>query len=508
MAQQQNEQLTEFLDNRVSKVLIHTAVILALVYTALIAFWFERGNIYLYSLIVAGQLYYLYQLLSFLHTIWDTEQQTAKPSMVHTPPVDVFITVAGEPVDIVEQTVVAAKLMPYPNFNIYILNDGYVAKKENWKDIEELALKHKVSCITRKIPGGAKAGNINNALSLTTSPLVAIFDADHVPEPDFLKKTAGYFVDPHVAFVQTPQFYKNSELNSVTSGAWNQQELWFGAILKGKNRLNSASMCGTNMVIRRKALNEVGGMCTESIAEDFVTGLFMHAKGWKSIYIPEVLAKGLAPEDFLSYVQQQFRWARGALDVIFRYNLLFRKGLSLAQRLQYLASASYFVSGLVVIMYALVPVIFLFTGEVPFTISTMLLAAVFIPYMIVTLYILARTSNFTFTFRSLAFSMAGFNIHTRALWAAITRTKSSFSVTSKRALEGNFINLVIPHLIYIALVVIGIPVALLREGLSPSVVTNLAWAFLNIAIFLEFIRAALPNRIRALKTKTQLTHAT
>jgi cellulose synthase (UDP-forming) len=108
--------------------------------------------------------------------------------------------------------------------------------------------------------------------------LVAIFDADHVPHADFLAKMVAYFTDDKVGFVQTPQFYKNYGVNYLTRSSWEQQELFFGPICKGKNRLNAATMCGTNMLISRKALEEVGGMYTESIAEDFVTGLFMHAK--------------------------------------------------------------------------------------------------------------------------------------------------------------------------------------------------------------------------------------
>src|SRR6202008_3490247 len=150
-----------------------------------------------------------------------------------------------------------------------------------------------VECITRTVPGGAKAGNINNALRHTRSPLIAIFDADHIPHRDFLEKTVGYFgAQEKVGFVQTPQYYKNFAKNYLTQSSWDQQELFFGPICKGKNRLNAATMCGTNMVLSREALHEVGGICTDSIAEDFVTGLFMHAHGYTSVYVPEVLAEG------------------------------------------------------------------------------------------------------------------------------------------------------------------------------------------------------------------------
>lgn len=464
---------------------------LALVYFIVLTFWFPKGNSVLYWLLIAGEVFHLWQLFTYLYTVWDTEYRAPFDSRF-IKPVDVFITVTGEPLEVVEETVRAAKAMRYPDFKVHILNDGFVAKKENWRDVEMLAQKLSVNCITRTVPGGAKAGNINNALRQTQNPLVAVFDADHVPHRDFLEKTVGYFTDPMMGFVQSPQYYKNFSENDVTRGSWEQQALFFGPICKGKNRLNSVTMCGTNMLISRKALVEVGGMC-DSIAEDFLTGFFMHEKGYKSTYIPEVLAEGLAPADFLSYYKQQFRWARGALDMVFKYNILFRKGVTLAQKIQYLSSISFFFSGLVVLMNALIPIVFLFTGLVPFQISTMVLAAIFLPYIFLTLYVLRQSSNFTFTFKSLAFSMAGFMIHIQALWAALLGKKTTFHVTSKQQIHGNFINLVYPHIAYIALLAVGMIVGAAREGLTPSVVTNSAWAILNVSIFMEFIRAAVPQ---------------
>jgi cellulose synthase (UDP-forming) len=410
--------------------------------------------------------------------------------------VDVFITVAGEPVELVERTVAAARAMDYPNFQIYILNDGFVAGKDNWRDIESLAAHWGVHCITRTVPGGAKAGNINNALKLSYSPLVAIFDADHVPHANFLAKTAGYFTDRKVGFVQTPQFYKNYAENYLTKSSWEQQELFFGPICKGKNRLNAATMCGTNMLISRAALLEVGGMCAESIAEDFVTGLLMHARGYRSVYVPEVLAEGLATEDLLTYSKQQFRWARGALDVIFRYNPLFMRGLTWAQRIQYLSSASFYLSGMFIVIDALLPIVYLYSGIVPVRIDGMLLAAVFLPYIFFTLYVIQRTSNFTFTFPSLGFSTGSFNIQLKAFWKAVTFQKSGFSITEKNRAEGNFLPLVKWHILYIIVAAVGIPVALEREGLSASLLNNGAWVLLTSIIFLPFIRAALPQQNR------------
>ncbi|MES2213907.1 MAG: glycosyltransferase [Patescibacteria group bacterium] len=471
--------------------LIATSVA-SLLYFLVLALLFTPGTKILFGVLILGEVFHVWQALTYIYTVWDLEYQAPFDGSFE-PPVDVFITVAGEPVSLVKETAQAARLMDYPSFNVFILNDGYVANKDNWQEMEKMAKEIGVGCLTRKVPGGAKAGNINHGLSLTHFPYVAVFDADHVPHADFLKKTMGYFKDAKTGFVQTPQFYKNAPLNRTTRGAWEQQELFYGPICRGKNRLNSATMCGTNMVLARRALEEVGGMCTESIAEDFATGLFMHERGWKSVYVPEVLAEGLAPEDFLSYYKQQFRWARGALDVIFKYGLIFRKGLTLAQKIQYLSSASFFLSGVVVLVNILLPIIFLYTGLVPILLSGMLLAALFLPYIFITLYTLSLTSNYRFTFEALSFAMGGFWIHVSALWAAITGTSKGFSITSKTGVRGNFPALIRPHVVYIVLALVGILIALLREGFSPSVMNNLAWVIVNISIFIPFMRAAMPE---------------
>jgi len=249
-------------------------------------------------------------------------------------------------------------------------------------------------------------------------------------------------------------------------------------------------MCGTNMVVRRVALQEVGGMCEENIAEDFLTSLFLQERGWESVYVPEVLAEGLAPEDFLSYVKQQYRWARGSLEVVFRFNPLFRPGMNWQQKLQYLTSASYYLSGVVIAMDALFPLIFFFTGQIPLAISTMSLSAVFLPYILLSLYSLMLLSGFSYTFRALAFSLSSWNIQLQALWGVLIGRKSSFAVTSKTRLSGNFLYLVWPHLFYILLAAVGAVYALFREGATASVMNNIAWALLNSAVFLPFILAA------------------
>ena len=487
-----NDRRYAFLQAIPSKKFLIINIAMALFYFIAISFFFKHGNTLIFITLIAGEVFHVLQILGYAASVW-SPTNTREFSYRFKEPVNIFVTVAGEPTEIVRRTLLAARNIDYPNKSIYILNDGYVAGKKNWREMIDLARELKVGCITRQTPGGAKAGNINHGLTKTNAPFLVIFDADHVPKPDFLKKTIGFFIDKKMGFVQTPQFYNNQSTNIVTQTAWDQQALFFGPIMNGKNRTGSVFMCGTNMVLRREALLDAGGMCEFNIAEDFLTSLFMHERGWKSTYVPEVLAEGLAPEDFLSYYKQQFRWTRGSLEVIFKFNPLFRKGLTMAQKLQYVASASYYLSGVVVLIDALIPLIFLFTGATAIVTSSMTLAIIFIPYIFLSLYILQQTSNATYTFRAISFSIGSFYLQIRALIAVLLNQKTSFVVTSKNAVRGNFLYLSSPHLLYIGLTSIGTAVAINREGVTASLLANLTWAIVNIVAFLPFIMASAPE---------------
>ncbi|MBI3887520.1 glycosyltransferase [Candidatus Microgenomates bacterium] len=444
-----------------------------------------------------GEIYHVAMTLIFWETIWPARNASQSDAGGPTlrfdffPSVDIFIPTAGEPVDIVKNTLEAAKKIRYKGKKtIYILNDGFVAKKDNWRDIQKLAKNLNVSCLTRIIPGGAKAGNINNALNQTSGEIVVIFDADMVSYPEFLEKTINYFVDKNVAFVQTPQFYKNAGTNLISRASWEQQAFFFGPIMRGKEKDNSVFICGTNVAIRRSALVEIGGFVTNNIAEDFATSIKIHQRGYRSIYVPKILAAGLAPEDLGSYLKQQLRWTRGNIETFLYENVFFKRGLSLRQKIQYFSSSAFFLGGLFVLIDMIIPVIFLFTSLQPVTAATTTFALFFIPFMFLNIYTLYISSNSALTFRAISFTQSSWNIQIFALVSALLKIKMGFVVTPKTAQKNNYISLAFPHIAYILLAAIGTAFALHREGLNPPVATNLAWVIFNIVMFVPFIKAA------------------
>lgn len=486
-----------FLRAVVAKRLLLVNLALAILYFVSIFLLFQRGNAVLYWLLIVGEVFHVWQLVTLIHAAWDTRvEHDFDPTF--EAPIDVFITVAGEPKSVVQKTLQAAVNMDYPHYRVYILNDGLVANKPNWRDMEELAGHYeplKVACITRTDPGGAKAGNINHALSVTKAPFVAILDCDHIPARDMLKRMAGYFIDDNVAFVQSPQYYRNHTKSYVANASWQQQTLFFGPICRGKDRVNALFMCGTNMLIRRSALESIGGMKQESITEDLMTSLYLHAKGWSSVYVPRILARGLAPEDLGSYWKQQFRWARGSLEVLLKHNPLLLRGLTWPQRVQYLASVTYYLTGIIVFIDAILPLFYFYANLIPISSATMAIALIFVPYIYVTLYALQLVSNFAFSFRAIAFSIASWPIYFLAFVVTILRIPSAFSVTAKEHQGGSYLRLSLLHMVYVMAILVGIGFAARREGLSSALITNASWGLLYVVMFLPFIRASLSDRM-------------
>lgn len=492
--------------NGVSAIMLATNVVIALLY---FAWWFTLenvGNPVLYGLLFFGEVYHVSMVLLFWFTVRGLGHSAPEaPAWHRHPSLAVFITVAGEPVEIVQQTIQAIKATRYSAMKIYILNDSYVAKKPNWQEYETLAATVGVYCITRRVPGGAKAGNINHALRKTKSELVAIFDADMQPYEDFFKKTVPFFRDTKIGFVQTPQYYANHGDNEVTAAAWEQQEFFFGPIMRGKNSSNAAFICGTNVVIRRQAIEDAGGINEASIAEDFLTSILIHQAGWHSIYVPEVLAEGLAPQDLHSYYKQQLRWARGSLEVLFKYNPLLMRGLTWPQRLEYLSSTLYYCTGLIVVLNAIIPLIFLLTGLSPTYSSTTLFAFFFMPFMFSVIFSLHAISGSKLTFRAISFTYSSWYLQLIAFFSAAFGREMGFVVTPKHRQEGNFLFVVRPQLIYLGLALVAVIIGINREGISPSVITNVSWVAFTVLLSLPFVTAALP-KVTIFKPAQSISH--
>jgi cellulose synthase (UDP-forming) len=462
------------------------AIVMALICCGL-AVWYlswllggaHVGNPTLFGLLIAAESFNLIQAVGFW---WTCSHQRMRPGRAPTgnEAVDVMIPVYDEPIDIVEPTVAAASAMYGADVRVWLLDDG------KSPEMKELAARYRVGYITRSENVGAKAGNLNNALAQTSAPFVAVLDCDHVPRPAFLERTVGHLEQLGVAFVQTPQYYANGESGPVASAAAAQQNLFFGPIARGKDGLDAIFCCGTNVVFRRTALEEVGGFSEDSVTEDFELSVRLHEAGWRSVYVSEVLACGLGPEDMASYVSQQQRWARGCLGAI---PLVLRSKLAWRARVQYLLSATYFLTGLTLLIYMSLPVIRIVTGAQPLAAATadqFLLH--FAPYYCGALATVALAGYGTYTYEAFALAAGSFWIHVQAAVNSLLRRPARFVVTPKHGTVARQPRAVAPALVAIA-VLIGAAVYGLSQSHGAATLNNVAFASLHASVLLT---AAIP----------------
>ncbi|NES22486.1 MAG: glycosyltransferase [Symploca sp. SIO3E6] len=357
--------------------------------------------------------------------------------------VDIYIPTYNESVELVRKTVLAAIAIDYPadKKKVYVLDDGgaeqYKARRAQLRRMcEELG----VTMMTRDNNDHAKAGNINTAFKRTDGELVLILDCDHIPTRNFLQETVGFFLrDEKLAFVQTPHWSYNPdpfERNLHTRGKIPVvNELFYKVLQKGNDFWNATILCGSAVLLRKEYVLQVGGMATETLTEDCHTGLRLHSLGYKSIYYDKILAAGLAPTRFSSYVKQQVRWARGTAQVLRLENPLFNPKLNLTipQRLCYFGATSYFFYGYSRLMYVLTPALFLLFAISPIKHLGLETLFYFIPHI----WLSQQTNHICFkhvrfSFWNQIFELAlSFQAGIVTLLAMVNPKLGSFQVTDK-----------------------------------------------------------------------------
>jgi len=297
------------------------------------------------------------------------------------PTVDIFIPTYDEPVDLVKQTAIGAVNMVYPHqkLNVFICDDGGTDERINSSDpdaaefaksrqadLKSMCQELGVTYLTRPANINAKAGNLTSALERTISDLVVVFDADHIPSQDFLARTVGYFEDRDLFLVQTPHHFINLDPIhrnlQLPDHCPNESEMFYGHVLESLDRWNGAFFCGSAALMRRAALNSIGGISGATVTEDAETALDLHATKWKSLYLNEAMVGGLHPETFSALIGQRERWATGMLQISLLKNPFFRRGLTMQQRFCYLSSILNWFFPLTRLTFTIAPLIYLFFG--------------------------------------------------------------------------------------------------------------------------------------------------
>jgi cellulose synthase (UDP-forming) len=580
-------------------------------------------------------------------TVWRLRVRKEPPPPPPRATADVFITCYNEPVELVRGTVRAALAIQYPH-ETFVLDDGnssemlamcqeegarYVIRSSDWQGKE----RH------------AKAGNLNNALLQSHGEFILILDADQIAYPQILHRTLGYFSDPKVAFVQTPQWFYNIPKNDPFGS---DAPLFYGPIQQGKDAWNAAFYCGSNAVLRREALMQLGivyyvrdletrirrtldssdrlltkaerqldasanvrvrdalsqlrqavrqarsllhahapiqqvtrefqrqvqaisrvmviqdlaqirvelegipgvdtsnldasfaaliddpqamnqfiqheaspliaieavralvraidtdredqaqpimPMATISVTEDMATAMRLHALGWKSVFHSEILARGLAPEDLQSALQQRLRWAQGTIQVMLQDNPLFKSGLSIGQRLMYWATMWSYFSGFFSVIYLVAPILYLFFGILPVQAYSLEFMLRLFPYLLINQAVFIAVAWRTQTWRGQQYTLALFPIWIQAVLNAIANVyfgrKLNFRVTPKTRQEGTYFNLVRPQVIMMLVLFIAVIFGLTRLTLGLTdqalpIVINIYWAVYNLIALSVILVAA------------------
>lgn len=589
--------------------------------------------------LVLAETYSFIDTILFIFMMWKPPRRVAPPPLEGAA-VDVYITTYNEPVELVRLTAEAATRITWPNTQVYILDDG--ARPAMQAMAEELGCGY----ITRSDEWTgkarhAKAGNVNNALLQTFGEFILILDADQIPAPQIVHRCVGYFRDPKVAFVQTPQYFYNLPPGDPFGS---DAPLFYGPILQGKDGWDAAFFCGSNAILRREALMQLGltgyvqemeqrvrrglseierdlarreadtpvqraalhslrpaliqarqslkdgqplevvsdivrdavaaaqqtvaqqdmaaiaedlramaaagdktaaqvsqfmlerlpdlarevtesapsgpeavglslqaieylaltradeaipvmALATFSITEDMATAMRLHAMGWRSVFHPEILAYGLAPEDLGSALKQRLRWAQGTIQVFLRENPLLMKGLSFPQRLQYFTTMYSYFSGFFNLIYVLSPIVYLFTTILPVSAWSLEFAWRLVPFLLLNKLMFRYVAWGLSIWRGEQYSLALFPLWIQSVLSVLAGAKLKFVVTSKQRQTGNYLHLIRPQLLIVWLTALAIVYGLFSLVVGwnlqvEGVLVNIFWGCYNIVMLSAIVRAA------------------
>jgi cellulose synthase (UDP-forming) len=422
--------------------------------------WFQKDHIESIILFVVLSTFFWYSLgRNFL--IWINYLRIQKPASVPPPKnglsVAIFTTSApGEPLGMFEKTFEALNNVRYPH-TTYLL--------DSTKDpaFRELAEKYGIVWLELNDLPGAKAGKINEALRRTNEEFILVLDPDHIVFPNFLDQTLGFFRDEKVGFVQVSQGYYNQYRSFTAAAAAEQTYTFYGPTQMGLHGYGCAVAIGANCTFRRKALESIGGHAV-GLAEDLLTSIRLHAAGWRSVYNPVIVSRGLVPEDFGSFCKQQLKWARGVFEVLFvELPRVFRK-LTFWQKLSYSSIGTYYLTGTITFFFIMIPFLYFLTGIMPARMSfaEFIVNGSFVVIMATLIYFYVQRflahpdSERGFHWRSMMLKFACWPVYLLGFILGVLNFDIPYIPTAKKAVTGFLSPFARPLIIYCLLFVVAL----------------------------------------------------
>jgi cellulose synthase (UDP-forming) len=481
--------------------------------------WGALDIFFILCLLFAEGYAFVILFLGYFQTVWPLRRApVALPEDPEEwPDIDLLIPTYNEPLEVVRYTALGALNMDWPpdKLHIYILDDG------RRKEFEDFARKAGIGYKTREGNKYAKAGNINHALKSLSSPFVAVFDCDHVPTRSFLQLTVGWFLrDRKLAILQTPHhFYSPDpfERNLKQFRAIpNEGELFYGVVQDGNDFWNASFFCGSCAVLRRSALDDVGGIAHETVTEDAHTSLRMQMKGWSTAYINIPQAAGLATERLSAHVGQRIRWARGMVQILRTDNPLFSAGLSFSQRLCYFNAMCHFLYAVPRLIFLTAPLIYLLFNHTNIPGYWAAILAYAVPHLVLSVVTNSRIQGehrHSF-WNEIYETVLSPYILLPTLLALINPKFGKFNVTAKGGLvKRTFFDRKIaqPFLIMLLFNIAGLLVAIPRfliydRDRPGTVMMNVIWCFFNLVIL--GVCTAVARELRQVRTSVRISVVT
>ena len=429
--------------------------------------WFQARHVSSLPLYIILSLAFWYGL-SRIVLGWINLLLIGKPKHIEAPAglrVAIFTTSSpGEPLSMFEVTLAACARIRYPH-TTYLLDDTRDAR------FRECAERHGAVWLELVGLPGAKAGKINAALQRTNEEFILVLDPDHIPFAEIFDHTLGHFGDPKIGFVQICQAYYNQARSFVARAAAEQTYAFYGPTQMGLCGHGAAVAIGANCTFRRSALDSIGGHGI-GLAEDLITSIRLHAAGWKSVYLPIVLSRGLVPEDLGSFYKQQLKWSRGVYEVIFSELPRLLSKLSWRQRLSYATIGTYYVVGVTTLGYLVLPYLYLWTGVQPAAMPFVefLLAGAPVALLGAAIYLYAQRwlchpeMERGIHWRGLMLKLACWPIFLAGTILAIARAEIPYIPTAKEVRRGRFLRLAWPHLLVWSLFVLTVALTIVRRA--------------------------------------------
>lgn len=459
------------------------------------------------GLILAEAYTWLIIFLGYIQGAWPLERKSVPLPQDRSlwPTVDIYIPTYNEPLRVVKPTVFAASGIDWPQdkLNIYLLDDG--RRPEFRAFAEEAGVRY----LIRPNNFHAKAGNLNHALTQTDGEFIAIFDCDHIPVRSFLTETMGWMLkDRRCAMLQTPHHFFSPDPFERNLDTFrrvpNEGSLFYGLVQDGNDLWNATFFCGSCAVIRRKPLEEVGGIAVETVTEDAHTALKMHRRGYTTAYLNNVQAAGLATESLSGHIGQRIRWARGMAQIFRTDNPLLGKGLSLFQRLCYTNAMLHFFNGLPRLIFLTAPLSYLYFEMHIINASALMLALYVLPHLVQANLANSRIQGrYRHSFWAEVYeSVLAWYITLPTLVALVNPKAGSFNVTAKGGLiqEAYFDwGISKPYLIMVTLNLAGFVLGLFRlfewnTFEQATVLMNLVWTTFNVIMLGTAISVAVESK--------------